>query len=374
MNSGNTSKDKKFKQKIFKADIENIKNNFILKKILGVIKKNKSLEIIKYNKKLQRRLNLSINDYKDYFLLNSSIIIELKTNVGKYDNFINISEKEKKYFHIYFDDSKEEIKRYSLEENERIKKIEIIIDYPISSFEGLFRNCNCISSVFFKKFYRINITNMSFMFSGCSSLKEIDFSNFNTSSVINMSKMFSGCLQLKELNLYNFDTKNVKYMSYMFSECSSLQKLNLYNFNTNNVINMSYMFSKCSSLKELNLSNFNTTNVKFMLSMFEECSSLEELHISNFNTDKAIGNMSYMFYNCPLLKNSVISNFKTNNKFDKETMFKLLPSKQKKVQNYKEKNNIQKHLKYIIIYIILSIIIIIKILLIIYNLIIYLKK
>ena len=118
---------------------------------MGVFKQNKSLENIKYNKKLQRRLNLSINDYKDYFLLNSSIIIELKTNVGKYDNFINISEKEKKYFHIYFDDSKEEIKRYSLEENERIKKIEIIIDYPIKSFEGLFRNCKCISSVFFKK-------------------------------------------------------------------------------------------------------------------------------------------------------------------------------------------------------------------------------
>ena len=30
------------------------------------MKKNKSFEIMKYNKKLQKRLNININDYKDY--------------------------------------------------------------------------------------------------------------------------------------------------------------------------------------------------------------------------------------------------------------------------------------------------------------------
>ena len=51
-----------------KVCFENLKSNFIFKKILEYMKKNKSFEIIKYNKKLQKRLNLSINDYKEYYL------------------------------------------------------------------------------------------------------------------------------------------------------------------------------------------------------------------------------------------------------------------------------------------------------------------
>ena len=49
--------------------------------------KNKSLEIIKYNKKLQKRLNLNIKDYKEYTELYSSIEIELKFD-GLYGKFI----------------------------------------------------------------------------------------------------------------------------------------------------------------------------------------------------------------------------------------------------------------------------------------------
>ena len=46
---------------------------------------------------------------------------------NKYDKFINISDKEKDYCHIYFDNSKEEIKINYLKVNEKIKKIKIII-------------------------------------------------------------------------------------------------------------------------------------------------------------------------------------------------------------------------------------------------------
>ena len=42
------------------------------------MKENKSLEIVKYNKKLQIKLNLSINDYKEYSQKRSSIEIEIK--------------------------------------------------------------------------------------------------------------------------------------------------------------------------------------------------------------------------------------------------------------------------------------------------------
>ena len=134
MNSMNESKNEKLKTKS-KVGFENLKSNFIFKKILEYMKKNKSLEIIKYNKKLQKRLNLSINDYKEYYL---SIEIELKIVDDKYGKFINIPDKDKEYYHIYFNNSNEEIKRNYLFNNEKVKIIKIIIDYQVNSFQNLF--------------------------------------------------------------------------------------------------------------------------------------------------------------------------------------------------------------------------------------------
>ena len=93
---------------------------------------------MKYNKKLQKGLNLSINDYKEYY---QTIEIELRIVDNKYDKFINIPDKDKEYYHIYFNNSDEEIKRNYLNENEKIKIIEIIIDYQAISFQNLFYYC-----------------------------------------------------------------------------------------------------------------------------------------------------------------------------------------------------------------------------------------
>ena len=41
---------------------KNIKSKFILKKIVHYLKRNKLLVIIKHNKKIQKRLNISLND------------------------------------------------------------------------------------------------------------------------------------------------------------------------------------------------------------------------------------------------------------------------------------------------------------------------
>ena len=86
--------------------IENIKSRYILSKIYDNMTKKKKLEIVKYNKKIQNRLNLSLNDYKEY----REIEIEIIPNKGGYGKFINIKENDKLYYHIYFNDNKEEIK------------------------------------------------------------------------------------------------------------------------------------------------------------------------------------------------------------------------------------------------------------------------
>ena len=67
-------------------------------------------QIVKYNKRIQNRLNLDINDYKEYSETFTPIEIEIIPCKMKYGQFINIKEKEKSYYHIYFNNNREEIK------------------------------------------------------------------------------------------------------------------------------------------------------------------------------------------------------------------------------------------------------------------------
>ena len=167
MNSRNISKNEQ------KKEFEKLRSDYIFKKIISFMKRNKSLVIMKYNKKLQKRLNININDYKEC----SKIEIELQLANGEYYKFINIPDEDKEYYHIFLDNSNKE--NY-LEFFEKVEMIKIIVDYQVKSFEKLFYNCDCIESIFFNKYYRNNVTNMKWMFYGCSSLKEINLSNFNT--------------------------------------------------------------------------------------------------------------------------------------------------------------------------------------------------
>ena len=214
----NNNKSKKILPKIYnnlEDNLKIIKSKYILQKIFNNLKKKKLLNTIKYNKNIKKRLDIDINDYKEEY---SQIEIELRPLSNRYGKFINIDENTK-YYHIYFNNNnKEEIKRNFINENEKIIMINIIIDYQIRSFKNLFKNCNCIKSIYFKKFYRNNINNMSFMFSDCSSLEELSLNNFKTINVTKMSDMFNKCSLLKELNLNNFNITNVINMGVMLSD------------------------------------------------------------------------------------------------------------------------------------------------------------
>ena len=74
----------------------------------------------------------------------------MKTDINKYGVFINIPDYDKEYYHIYFDNSKEEIKRNYLIKKDKVKIIKIIINYQVKSLKKLFYNCDCISSIIFK--------------------------------------------------------------------------------------------------------------------------------------------------------------------------------------------------------------------------------
>ena len=294
----NSSLDKKEEKKMQikeNDNFKNIKSDYFLIKVFLNIRKKRILSIIKYNKLAQNRLNININDYENYCHTYSPIELELVPAEGKFGNFINVFDF--LGIHIFFNGSNEEIKRNYFTEKDKVKIIKIIIDYNIDNLCDYFKNCLCIESVAFKKFYRNNIFSLNCLFFMCSSLKEVTFSNCYFNNISCMNGMFYGCSSLKKINILNSKASNINEVSGMFYGCSSLKELNLSNFNTNNVNNMCGMFYGCSALKELNLSNFNTNSVNNMSGMFCGCSSLKELNLYNFNTNN-VYNMRYMFYGC----------------------------------------------------------------------------
>ena len=298
-----------------------LKSKYILQFIFDNLSKSKSLNFIKYNKNIQNKIDININDYKEFSEIYSSIEMEIIPVNNKYGKFINIKNQgDLKYFHIYFDNNKEEIKRNHLDKNENIKKIKIILEHQVKSFEDLFRDCECIESIYIKKFCRNNIKNMEGMFYNCSSLKELNLSNFNTNNVNNMRYMFFKCSSLKKLNLSNFNTNNVTALKEMFWGCSSLEELNLNSFNTNKVKSFYRMFEGCSSLKELNLSNFNINKVTNMYGMFSNCWSLKDLILFDDNSENII-DMEGMFNGC---LDKLTSKIKDKYKYIKEEAFKFI--------------------------------------------------
>ena len=77
--SSELSKEKSESNKIESKDIfKNLKNDYFLQKLFHNLLKKKSLNIIKYNKNIRKRINISIKDYKEYSEIYSSIEIELK--------------------------------------------------------------------------------------------------------------------------------------------------------------------------------------------------------------------------------------------------------------------------------------------------------
>ena len=90
--------------------LRNLKSIYFIIKFFGYMTERKSLETIRYNKSIQKRINININHYKAYFETKTSIELDIIPMKGKHGKFINIKEEDKKYFHIYFNDNKKKLK------------------------------------------------------------------------------------------------------------------------------------------------------------------------------------------------------------------------------------------------------------------------
>ena len=105
-----------------KVDLAKLRSDYFLQKVLNNLQKIILLEIIKYNKKIQKRVNININNYKEYSELFSNIEIEVIPTQKEFGKFINIKDKNE-YYQIYFDNKKEKIARDYLTKDDKVKKI-----------------------------------------------------------------------------------------------------------------------------------------------------------------------------------------------------------------------------------------------------------
>ena len=87
--------------------LRKLKSDYFIQKFFGYMPERKLLETIRYNKSIQKRINININHYKAYSETKTSIELDIIPIMkSRYDKFINIAEEDKKYFHIYFNDNK----------------------------------------------------------------------------------------------------------------------------------------------------------------------------------------------------------------------------------------------------------------------------
>ena len=98
---------------------QNIKNDYVLRHIFNHLSKNKLFQIIKYNKYIQKRLEININDYKDFKKI---IILITPINIEDENYFINISDEQKDYYHIYFNNDTKESKNDYFTEDDDVQK------------------------------------------------------------------------------------------------------------------------------------------------------------------------------------------------------------------------------------------------------------
>ena len=157
--------------------LEKISSKYILQEIIkNHLDKKVYLQLVQYNKKLQEKLKIKLKDYK---YCSERVIIDLypKKDLPKGQfYFININEKERQYFHFFFDENKKEENRNYITENDKINKIRVIIESKIKSFGRLFCDCDCLEKINFIKCERNDIQNLYDTFRNCRSLIEVNIS------------------------------------------------------------------------------------------------------------------------------------------------------------------------------------------------------
>ena len=360
--------------------LNKIKSSYNLKELFTFVDEKIELELFKYNKYLQNKAGLTLENYKSF----KNIIIHLEFDEefvnslrnefmeikNKIDNKNYENEEDKKkliedldnkskelkrsrfmglpffnqykeFIKIFYDDKQGETTAfYNFLDNKTIPKIKILIDKNanINDCFSMFANCMTLKEIKFIKFNTKDITSMRHMFYLCSHLRNLDLSKFDTSNVTTMFGMFKKCYLLESLKISeSFVTSKVEDMQYLFEDCNNITTLDLHYLDTSNIDNLSYMFKQCKKLQKVDISKFNTEKVFELHAMFEGCESLTNVNLSSFKTNN-LKSITNMFSDCKNLYDIDLSNFNFEKLEEVENSFTNCPAKIKLRKNSKLAN------------------------------------
>ena len=144
-----------------------IKSNFTIKRIFAYVSNLKKLNLIKYNSKLQKTLNVDINNYKN---TSNRIEIEIIPVIGlKFIN-LNFIEVNNDDISIYFDDQK--VMRNNTKISDKIQKIKISFNSKKININGIFKGCTGIDTLKFIRCNNKHLTDFCRLFYDCKNLRK----------------------------------------------------------------------------------------------------------------------------------------------------------------------------------------------------------
>ena len=125
----------------------NIKSIYILKIIFKNVVKTKYYNIIRYNKKLQNRLDISLNDYKDLYFRSNFIKIIFNKNILITKNTFKF-DLNSGHYHFYEEENRN-VKKLDINSNicKGVSQINLFIDLEVNSFKRLFYGCEFITKI-----------------------------------------------------------------------------------------------------------------------------------------------------------------------------------------------------------------------------------
>ena len=174
--------------------LNSIKSKIVLKNIIRNIEKNVYLRIVKTNRNLQNKLDISLDTYEEYYNQIEVELIPKKSDLSSENQFINPDYQNKAFFNSSFD----EVKKCNFSDNENISKIRVLLNIKyLTSLSDLFLNCKKIEYIKFIHCANDKITEINYMFFNCESLINIDMTRLKIDNVTSMNFLFTQCKSLK---------------------------------------------------------------------------------------------------------------------------------------------------------------------------------
>ena len=217
--------------------LDNIKSSNILKKIFGYITYRKKLNIIKLNKLIKKRLNITKEDYDIYALKEFNLRYHL--NIED----INIKELDLKMKYIYNKGVEylTKVKFYQLNKlnlsDNGISDINVFEKDNLKKLKELYLNKNYISDISILE--KVNFLDLSIL-----DLSDNGISDINVLQKVNFTK-------LKELNLASNKISNINVFEIVYFK--KLKKLNLASNKISDADAKVFKKVKFKYLKELEL-------------------------------------------------------------------------------------------------------------------------